>query len=54
MQFNVSYTFGATIVVDAENENEARDIVDGMDTDELVAACKDGFEIQSITPANEE
>ena len=44
----VTYTFGASIVVEAKNEKEAEGIVEGMDSGELIYRAKDGFEIQGV------
>ena len=42
--YYVTYTFGASIPVQAESEEEAEATVEEMDTDELLALAKDGFE----------
>jgi hypothetical protein len=46
--YNVYFTFGAGIQVEAESKEEAQGIVDCMDTDELLDLARDGFELQSI------
>ena len=44
----VTYTFGASIPVEATNEEEAEEAVEEMDTQELLARAADGFEIQDV------
>ncbi len=44
----VTYTFGAAIPVEAENEEDAEAAVEAMDTDELLEHASDGFEIQGV------
>jgi len=45
----ISYTFGATISVDADNKENAIEAIEAMDTEELLNAASDGFEIQDVT-----
>jgi len=47
-RFLVTYTFGATIPVDAANEEEAANIVEEMAPEELFEAACDGLEIQNV------
>ena len=47
--YYVSYTFGASIRVEAESEDEAESLVEEMETKELMDLAADGFEIQSVT-----
>jgi hypothetical protein len=44
----VSFTFGASIPVEAESEDEAEELVNDMETKELMDLAADGFEIQSV------
>ncbi len=46
--YYVTYTFGASIPVEATSEEEAEAMVEEMDTDELLARARDGFEIQGV------
>jgi hypothetical protein len=46
--YYVAYTFGASIRVDAESENEAEALVEDMENQELMDLAADGFEIQSV------
>jgi hypothetical protein len=46
--YYVSYTFGASIPVEAESEDEAEELVEDMETQELMDLAADGFEIQSV------
>ena len=46
--FYVTYTFGASIPVGAESEDEAEEIVEEMETKELLDLTSDGFEIQGV------
>ena len=54
MKFRVSYTFGATILVDAEDEDAATEKVEQMPNDELFAYAKDGLEIQEVVEEEED
>lgn len=47
--FYVRFTFGASIPVEAESEDEAEEIVEEMETKELMDLVADGFEIQGVT-----
>ena len=47
--YYVSYTFGASIPVEAESEDEAEELVEDMETQELMDLAADGFEIQNVT-----
>jgi hypothetical protein len=47
--YYVSYTFGASIRVDAESEDEAEELVENMETQALMDLAADGFEIQNVT-----
>jgi hypothetical protein len=44
----VSYTFGARLPVEAESEDEAEEMVEDMETKELMDLASDGFEIQGV------
>jgi hypothetical protein len=44
----VSYTFGARLPVEAESEDEAEELVEDMETEELMDRASDGFEIQGV------
>ena len=44
--YYVSFTFGASIRVEAESEDEAEEMVEDMETKELMDLAADGFEIQ--------
>ena len=46
--FHVTYTFGAAIPVEAESEEEAEELVEEMETKELMDLATDGFEIQGV------
>jgi hypothetical protein len=46
--YNVYFTFGAGIQVEAESEEEAQGIVENMETEELFDLARDGFEIQNV------
>jgi biotin-(acetyl-CoA carboxylase) ligase len=46
--YTVSFTFGATIRVEAESEEEAEAMVEDMETQKLIDLAADGFEIQSV------
>lgn len=46
--YYVSYTFGASIPVEAESEDEAEALVEDMETKELLDRAADGFEIQGV------
>jgi len=47
--YYVSYTFGASIRVEAESEDEAEALVEDMENQELMDLAADGFEIQNVT-----
>ena len=47
MKYNVIFTFGGCVTVDAENQDKAEATVCEMSNEELMEACRDGFEIQS-------
>ena len=47
--YYVSFTFGASIPVEAESEEEAEELVEDMETQELMDLASDGFEIQGVT-----
>ena len=51
MKYNVTYTFGACITVDAKSEDDAIEQVEEMETDELLQSASDSFEIQSAEKA---
>lgn len=44
----VTFTFGASIPVEAESEDEAEELVEDMETKELLDLAADGFEIQGV------
>ena len=46
--FYVSFTFGASIPVEAESEEEAEELVEEMETKKLMDLAADGFEIQGV------
>jgi hypothetical protein len=48
MKYRVTYTFGATILVDADSEDAAIEQVEEMDDDELIDEAISGFEIQNV------
>ena len=47
--YYVSFTFGASIPIEAESEDEAEELVEEMETKTLLDLAADGFEIQSVT-----
>jgi hypothetical protein len=46
--YYVSFTFGASIPVEAESKDEAEEIVEEMETTELMDLAADGFEVQNV------
>ena len=46
--YYVTFTFGASIPVEAANEEEAEAAVEEMETQELLDLAADGFEIQGV------
>ena len=46
--YYVTYTFGASIPVEAASEEEAEAAVEAMDTQELLDLAADGFEILDV------
>ena len=51
--YYVSFTFGASIPVEATSEEEAEEAVEAMDTEELLALARDdGFAIQDVKEAD--
>ena len=46
--YYVSFTFGAAIRVEAESEDEAEELVEEMETQELLDLASDGFEVQTV------
>ena len=44
----VRFTFGASVRVEAESEDEAEELVEEMETKELMDLASDGFEIQGV------
>jgi hypothetical protein len=46
--YYVTYTFGASIPVEAETEDEAEELVEEMETKELMDLASDGFEVQGV------
>lgn len=46
--YYVTYTFGASIPVEAASEEEAEAAVEEMETNELLALAADGFEILGV------
>ena len=46
--YYVAYTFGASIRVEAESEDEAEALVEDMENQELMDLAADGFEIQGV------
>jgi hypothetical protein len=46
--YYVRFTFGASIPVEAESEDEAEELVEDMETQELMNLASDGFEIQGV------
>ena len=47
--YYVRFTFGASIPVEAESEDEAEELVEEMETKELMDLAADGFEVQNVT-----
>ena len=47
--YYVRFTFGASIPVEAESEDEAEELVEQMETQELLDLASDGFEVQTVT-----
>jgi len=47
--YYVTYTFGASIPVEAESEDEAVEMVEEMETKALMDLASDGFEVQTVT-----
>ena len=47
--YYVSFTFGASIPIEAESEDEAEELVEEMETKTLLDLAADGFEIQTVT-----
>jgi hypothetical protein len=47
--YYVSFTFGASIRVEAESEDEAEELVEEMETKALMDLASDGFEVQTVT-----
>ena len=46
--YYVRFTFGASVRVEAESEDEAEELVEEMETKELMDLAADGFEIQDV------
>ena len=46
--YYVTYTFGASIPVEAESEDEAEEMVEEMETKALMDLASDGFEVQTV------
>ena len=46
--YYVRFTFGASIPIEAESEDEAEELVEEMETKTLLDLASDGFEIQSV------
>ena len=46
--YYVRFTFGASIPVEAESEDEAEELVEEMETKELLDLAADGFEVQNV------
>ena len=46
--YYVRFTFGASIPVEAESEDEAEELVEEMETQELLDLASDGFEVQTV------
>ena len=46
--YYVRFTFGASIAVEAESEEQAEELVEEMETKELMDLASDGFEIQGV------
>jgi hypothetical protein len=47
-KFVVTYTFGASIIVEAEDADAAEELVEEKPTDELLNHARDGFELLSV------
>jgi len=48
-KFAVTYTFGATILVEADDEDDAEATVENMPEDELLDRnCRDGFQVTGV------
>jgi hypothetical protein len=47
--YYVTYTFGASIPIEAESEDEAEEMVEEMETKALMDLASDGFEVQTVT-----
>ena len=45
----VRFTFGASVRVEAESEEQAEELVEEMETKELMDLAADGFEVQNVT-----
>ncbi|MCK9463633.1 MAG: hypothetical protein M0R80_28780 [Proteobacteria bacterium] len=53
-KFLVSYTFGATIMVEADSEEDAEAKVEDMPVEDLFDKnCQDGFEVSDATELEE-
>ena len=48
MKYNVNFTFGGCVEVEADSEEMAESVVAEMDDCNLWEICEDGFEIQSV------
>ena len=46
--YYVSFTFGASVRVEAESEDEAEALVEDMETQVLLDLASDGFDIQNV------
>jgi hypothetical protein len=46
--YYVRFTFGASIPVEAESESEAEELIEQMETQELLDLASDGFEVQGV------
>jgi hypothetical protein len=46
--YNVTFTFGAVIPVEAVNEEAAQELVEQMDSAELFELAESGFEVQDV------
>jgi hypothetical protein len=51
--YYVTFTFGASIPVEAASEDEAEAAVEEMETQALLALAADGFEIQGVKTEEE-
>jgi hypothetical protein len=51
--YYVTFTFGASIPVEAASEEEAEAAVEEMETQQLLALAADGFEIQGVKTEEE-